>query len=195
MAKKDPNTAFITAALSKESTREHMSRPFVQALDSGRWIVSTDGHRIHAIRDPRLDDRTDIKEGQHVVISEQSILPVPDSPLTPNAREVIPRGVKGLCIVKIETEVLAQLALAGHKTVGTKCRVHIEMSPEGVRVVGDRAPTTTGAGYFHPRYIGEAILGLKQADVRIEIRGVMEPAIIRGEGAEDRFAVVMPLRH
>lgn len=196
MAKKNVSEfAFVLVAVSTNSIRNSLQRAFVQTIDGHRCLVGTNGHRLHIQRTPALDDRTDIAEGQQVILVPGTpILPVSDGDRTPDVTAVIPR-TSGAKKVKVETEILRELTKVGAKDVGKKCRVRVEVSTDRIVIVGEHdTRPKSGAVYLHPRYLHEALIGVTSADVEIEIRGVTDPVIVRGAGKEDSYALIMSIR-
>lgn len=195
-SKKTSEFAFILAAVSADPIRSNLQRAFAQTLDGHRCLVGTDGHRVHVQRAPALIHRTDIAEGQQVILVPGApIVGVPDSEQTPNVSQVIPRTKQDLRIVRIETEILRELTDVGKKDVGKKCRVRVEVSIDRIAIVGDQSTRpNSGVAYLHPRYLHEALIGVDSFDTEIELRGPLDPVIVRGVGQENSYAVIMPVR-
>lgn len=73
---------FLTDILVDD--RERITYPFVVAVDNARWIVATDGHRLHAVR---CAEANDFPVGSYVLVSRMG-------DVAPLARTTTPPPVK-----------------------------------------------------------------------------------------------------
>jgi hypothetical protein len=197
MAKKQSQPyAYARAACGTDSTRINLTRPFLTEHGGHRWIVGTDGRRLHLERlKPGVG--ADIPIHLNVeILSSGAIVLAPDADTCPDVRQVIPQNCPDSCLV--ELDALRQLTAIKCPPMA-KSQVRALVTEQGITLavpglVSGKVPAKA-VGVFPP-YLASAIgFETKAAQVRVRFRGPLDPLVVTPDDSDPTcMAIIMPIR-